>query len=154
MKKLLLITLGTMLAGSGASAQMNTSDLKWGAAPPGLPPGAQLAVLSGDPGKAGMFTIRLKFPAGYQVMPHWHPSDEMVTVIEGQMSAGMADSFDKAKASGLAQGGYILMPAKMNHYAFTDSGVTIQISANGPFEITYVNPAHDPRKAKAPERGE
>ena len=146
MKHLLLLGVVALGVSSAAQAQMNNADLKWGAAPPGLPAGAQLAVLSGDPGKAGMFTIRLKFPAGYQVMPHWHPSDELVTVIDGQVSLGMADTFDKAKVASLAQGGYVVAPAKMNHYAFTEGGATIQISANGPFEITYVNPAHDPRK--------
>ena len=154
MGRFVLAAVAAFLAGTAAQAQINTTDLKWGPAPPGLPAGAQLAVLSGDPTKEGMFTIRLKFPAGYQVMPHWHPSDELVTVIEGQVSAGMGDAFDRAKAARLAQHGYILMPARMNHYAFTDGGATIQITSHGPFQITYVNPAHDPRNAKRPERGE
>ncbi|HEX6071469.1 MAG TPA: hypothetical protein VFY95_00470, partial [Sphingomicrobium sp.] len=78
MKTLLLLTLPLLLAGSAAHSQMNPIQMKWGAAPPGLPAGARLAVLSGDPGKEGMFTIRLKFPAGYRVMPHHHPTDELV----------------------------------------------------------------------------
>src|SRR4051812_28360866 len=56
----------------------------WGAAPPSLPPGAQAAVLVGDPGKPGVFTLRLKFPPGYRIPRHWHPTDEAVTVIEGE----------------------------------------------------------------------
>jgi quercetin dioxygenase-like cupin family protein len=154
MKKLLLITLGAMLAGSAAQAQMNNADLKWGAAPPGLPAGAQLAVLSGDPGKEGMFTIRLKFPAGYSVAPHHHPTPELVTVIDGQMGIGMGEAADKARAASLATGGYIALAQNMNHYAFTDTGATIQITSHGPFQIIYVNPADDPRNAKGQERGE
>ena len=47
--------------------------LKWGPSPPGLPAGAQTAVLSGDPNKAGEpFTISVKMPDGYVVQPHWH----------------------------------------------------------------------------------
>lgn len=153
MRKLLVISLLASLAGSAAQAQMNTADLKWGAAPPGLPPGAQLAVLSGDPGKEGMFTIRLKFPANYAVAPHHHPTDELVTVIDGQMSIGMGETLDQAKATTLNEAGYIAMPANMNHYASTASGATIQITSHGPFQIIYVNPADDPRTAKAPERG-
>jgi quercetin dioxygenase-like cupin family protein len=134
---------------------MNSKDLKWGPAPPGLPAGAQLAVLSGDPGKEGMFTIRLKFPANYSVAPHHHPTDELVTVIEGQTSVGMGDTLDRAKAAALTEAGYVAMPANMNHYAFTTSGATIQITSHGPFQIVYVNPKDDPRNAaaKAPERG-
>jgi quercetin dioxygenase-like cupin family protein len=142
------------LAAPAAHAQMNSSDLKWGAAPPGLPAGAQLAVLSGDPGKQGMFTIRLMFPANYAVPPHHHPSDELVTVIDGTLSLGMGETLDKAKAATLSQGGYVVAPAGMNHYAFTGgSAVTVQITAHGPFEIAYVNAADDPRNAKTAERG-
>jgi quercetin dioxygenase-like cupin family protein len=153
MRKALITSLLAALVGSAAQAQLNTADLKWGAAPPGLPAGAQLAVLSGDPGKEGMFTIRLRFPANYAVAPHHHPTDELVTVIDGQMSIGMGDALDKPKAATLNQAGYVALPANMNHYAFTDNGATIQITSHGPFQIIYVNPADDPRSAKAPERG-
>jgi quercetin dioxygenase-like cupin family protein len=146
MTRVLLLALPLLLAGSAAHSQMNPPQMKWGAAPPGLPAGAQLAVLSGDPAKTGMFTIRLRFPAGYRVMPHHHPTDELVTVISGQTSIGMGDSVSRGKMKSMVQGGYVAMPAKMNHYAFTRTGATIQITSNGPFEITYVNPKDDPRK--------
>ena len=64
------------------------------------------------------------------------------------------DYADKAKAASLATGGYIALAQNMNHYAFTDTGVTIQITSHGPFQIIYVNPADDPRNAKGQERGE
>src|SRR5262249_55516222 len=48
----------SMVMSSGAS-------LTWGDAPPSLPPGAKVAVVAGDPGKAAPFTARLQFPAGY-----------------------------------------------------------------------------------------
>jgi quercetin dioxygenase-like cupin family protein len=149
MIRMLLVSLAAAaLAGSAANAQMMPTDLKWGPAPPGLPAGAQVAVLSGDPTKEGMFTIRLKFPAGYSVAPHHHPTPELVTVMEGSMSLGMGDVPDKAKAASLGVGGYIAMAPNMNHYAFTDTGVTVQITSHGPFQIIYVNPKDDPRNAK------
>ncbi len=146
MKQLMIIGAALLFAGSAASAQMNNKDLKWGAAPPVFPAGAQMAVLSGDPGKEGMFTIRLKFPANYAVAAHSHPSDELVTVIDGNFSLGMGDMLDKAKSAALTAGGYAVAPAKMNHFGFTDSGATIQITAHGPFAMTYVNPKDDPSK--------
>ena len=146
MKMLLLAGL-VAIAASSAQAQMNNADLKWAAAPAGLPSGTKIAVLSGDPGKAGMFTIRLKFPAGFVIAPHHHPTDEMVTVVDGKLSLGMGDTLDKAKAATLTQGGYAVAGANMNHYAFTSGGATVQVTAEGPFMITYVNPKDDPRTA-------
>ena len=85
-----------VLASGAASSQVNPNQLKWGPAPPGLPPGAQLAVLSGNPGAAGPFVIRVRFPAGYTVRPHRHPTDEYVTVISGNVSYGTGERFRPA----------------------------------------------------------
>lgn len=151
---IMLAVSAAALSASAAGAQMNNVDLKWGPAPPSLPAGAQAAVLSGDPTKEGMFTIRLKFPANYAVAPHHHPTPELVTVIEGSMGIGMGEVADKAKAASLAVGGYVALDANMNHYAFTETGVTIQVTSHGPFQVVYANPADDPRNAaKAPEGG-
>ena len=147
-RTLMLSLCATSIAASAANAQMMPADLKWGPGPPALPPGAQVAVLSGDPAKEGMFTIRLKFPAGYAVGPHHHPTPELVTVIEGTFSMGMGDMADKDKAATLGVGGFIEMPPNMNHYASTDAGATVQVTSHGPFQVIYVNPADDPRNAK------
>jgi len=34
----------------------------------------------------------------------------------------------------------------MNHYAWTDGETVVQVHGQGPFAITYVNPADDPSK--------
>jgi quercetin dioxygenase-like cupin family protein len=128
--------------------QMTPAQLKWGDPPPGLPKGARLAVLSGDPGVAGPFTVRLKFPAGYKVAPHWHATDEHVTVLSGTMFLGMGEKYNRAEMKTMPVGSYVLLPAEMRHYARTGTGATIQIHGNGPFTITYVNPEDDPRMAK------
>jgi quercetin dioxygenase-like cupin family protein len=139
------LTLGSALALVGsAQAQVNASDLKWGPAPPVFPAGAQMAVLSGDPGKAGTFVIRLKMPAGYKIPAHHHPTDEYVTVISGDFSLGMGDKLDAAKSAHLMAGGFAEAPAQMNHFAWTKNGTVAQVSAEGPFAMTYVNPADDP----------
>jgi quercetin dioxygenase-like cupin family protein len=148
--KRLFLGFSMLLAGSAATspawAQMNNADLKWGPAPPGLPAGAQLAVLSGDPGKEGMFTMRVKFPAGFTVPPHHHPADELVTVIDGDFALGMGDTFDKAKMTALKPGGYAVAAKTMNHYVTSAGGGIVQITSNGPFQIIYANPKDDPRK--------
>jgi len=123
--------------------------LKWGDAPAVLRKGARLAVLSGDPGSAGPYTVRLKIPAGYKIAPHWHPTDENVTVISGTFSLGMGETFDTKALKVLPTGGYALLPAEMRHYAFSKTGATVQVHGTGPFVINYVNPADDPSKAPA-----
>ena len=149
-RTLMISLCAASIAGSAASAQVMPNDLQWGPAPPGLPAGAQIAVLSGDPTKEGMFTIRLKFPAGYSVPAHHHPTPELVTVMEGSASMGMGDKLDKTKAKTLGAGGFVELPPNMNHFAFTESGATVQIVSHGPFQIIYVDPKDDPRGAVAP----
>lgn len=137
-----------IVATTGALAQTNPSELKWGPAPPAFPAGAEMAVLSGDPGKAGPFAVRLRVPAGFKVPAHSHPTDEFVTVISGEVSLGMGDKLDQAKGKRLEAGGFAEAKAGMNHYVWTRSGAIVQVNSEGPFEMTYADPADDPRKAK------
>jgi quercetin dioxygenase-like cupin family protein len=123
--------------------------MEWGPAPEALPAGAQMAVLDGDPGKAGVpFALRAKFPAGYRVPPHSHPNDENVVVISGEFMVGMGDKMDEATMQTLPAGSYAKVPRRMHHYAQAKGDTVIQIYGTGPFAITYVNPGDDPRKAK------
>ena len=124
------------------------SDLPWGDAPPGVPAGAKMAVLYGDPSKAAPFAIRVKGADGYTLPPHWHPTDEQVTVISGAFYMGTGDKFEKPKAKAMTAGAFGSMPAKMHHFGWFKGYTEIEIHSMGPFEITYVNPADDPRNAK------
>ena len=121
--------------------------LKWGAPPPILAAGAKFAVIDGDPAAKGNVTVRLMMPAGYSIAPHWHPTDEHVTVLSGTLGVGMGDTLDKAHATTLRTGGYVAVLANMHHYAFTRTGATIQLHLQGPFGLTYVNPADDPSQS-------
>jgi quercetin dioxygenase-like cupin family protein len=145
MHKLLLVSLAALLAGSASGAQAKTAALKWMAGPPGMPAGSTFAVVSGDPGKSGHFVIRAKLPADYAVPPHWHPTNEVVKVVSGKLHYGMSDKLDMAKAKTLTAGHTVTMKAKMNHWVHAPAPTTIQVSAQGPFQITYVDPKDDPR---------
>jgi hypothetical protein len=123
--------------------------IQWGACPDGLPAGCKMAVLQGDPGKSGEeFTVRALFPNGYQIMPHFHPTQENLTIISGRFHVGMGDKFDKAATQPLPAGGFGYMGPKMHHFAYAEGDTIVQIHAIGPFAITYVNAADDPRTAK------
>lgn len=126
-------------------------DVVWGPTPPTLPPGAKFALIQGDPKAAGaLFTFRLEMPANYVVPPHFHPGDEQVTVISGNFSMGMGDTVDKKTAMSLPAGSYMIMPKGEHHYGFSKGKTVIQVHAMGPWGITYVNPADDPRNKATP----
>jgi quercetin dioxygenase-like cupin family protein len=127
---------------------LNADNLKWGDAPPQLPKGAKLAVVSGDPGGNGPFVVRVMFPANYKVAPHNHAKAENVTVLSGNFHIGMGDKFDQSKGQELKAGGFVQAPAGMNHYAWSTSETVIQIHGEGPFALNYVNPADDPSKTQ------
>jgi hypothetical protein len=125
--------------------------IKWSAAPPSLPAGAQVAVLAGDPRKSGFYksgfyTMRVKMPDGYKMPPHWYPVDENVTVIEGTFNVGRGEKFDRSSTQELPAGSYVRMPKKMRHFAWAKGETIIQLHGVGSFEINYVNDADDPRK--------
>ena len=144
------VLAGPALAQGASDAQtfINTKDIKWTDAPPSMPKGAKIAVLQGDPGKAGPFVIRLKAPAGYKIAPHWHSQDENLTVISGTFYLGMGDKLDMKSAHALSAGGFHFLPGKAHHYAFTKVPTVVQVNGNGPFDSTHVNADDDPQKAK------
>ena len=127
----------------------NSADIQWGDAPPVFPAGAKFAVLMGDPGKAGPYTVRIKAPDGYKVAAHWHPADENLTVISGTFNLGTGDKLDMSKGKALAAGAYATMPARMRHFAWTTGETEVQVHGMGPFKLIYVDPADDPTKAAA-----
>ena len=139
----------TAKATAAPAKAVSDADLKWMDGPPGLPAGAQFAVVKGNPAAKGLFTIRAKLPANYSVPAHWHPTDETVSVVSGKLAYGMSNRLNRTQALGLDAGQSVVMKAKMNHWVLTADGAEIEVSAMGPFQITYVNPNDDPRKAAA-----
>jgi quercetin dioxygenase-like cupin family protein len=119
--------------------------VNWGPTPPFLPAGARFAVMQGDPSQNGVYTIRLELPAGYVIKPHFHPTDENVTVLSGTFVVGMGDAVDPSQAQTLSAGGFITAPAQAHHFAVARRKTVLQVHGMGPFEITYVRPSDDPR---------
>lgn len=147
-----LSTAAILVWAEGTPPAIGTvAEAKFGPAPPMLPPGAQLAVLSGNPMGPGAYAVRVRFPANYAIPAHSHPTDENVVISSGSVTFGMGDVLSKSAKENktLNVGGYALMPAGMNHYAFAGSkGADIVLFGQGPVEFKYVNPQDDPRNAK------
>jgi anti-sigma factor ChrR (cupin superfamily) len=132
-------------AQAGAHTMVTPGDLKW-IDVPSLPSGAKLAVIEGPLNEAVPFTFRLRFPADYKLPAHWHAAIEHVTVISGAFNMGIGDKLDAAKTKRLAAGSVAIMQPKTNHFAWTKEETIVQVHGIGPWTITYVNPADDPRK--------
>ncbi len=143
-----LLIAGAAAASAQAPANApvhSATEVKWGPAPPVLPPAAKIAVLEGNPFGSGVYTLRLRMPDGYIVPPHFHPTDEMVTVISGNLLFADGDDIDRSKTAKLTQGGFVTAAANMHHYVIARGPTVVQVHGVGPFAITYVHAADDPR---------
>jgi hypothetical protein len=143
MGRVFLLSLSALLVASPAAAKA----MKWmdGTAV-GLPKGSQVAVVKGDPSKAGDFAVQLKFPADFAVPPHSHPGDETVRIVSGgPVHYGMGDKIDMSNAATLEKGYHVTLGAGMHHWAHVPSATVVQVSGKGPFQIVYVDPKDDPR---------
>lgn len=149
-----IVVAAALVLGSTASAQgghpahkiVGAGDVVWSAGPPSLRPGAQSAVLYGDPSKEGLFVMRLKLPAGFRIAPHTHPRPEILTVVSGAFHIGMGNVADETKARRLPAGSFFAFDPGLAHYAHVEQETVVQLSSTGPWTISYVNPADDPRK--------
>ena len=139
-----LVMVSTGAAQHSGHSMFTPDGLQWTDTP--ALPGAKVAIIEGPLTEAVPFTFRIKFPANYKIAPHWHPAIERVTVLSGTINLGVGDTFYQAKAKALPAGSISIMEPKMNHFAWTSEETVVQLSGMGPWGITFVNPADDPRK--------
>lgn len=132
--------------GPGRHLAFRPEDIAWQPGPRSFEPGAQYVVLEGDPGKDGVFTMQLKLPDGFVINPHSHPNVERVTVLSGTFRLGSGVQVDPGVTHALPAGSYTAMPPGMVHFAMAQGETIVQLTSVGPWQIKYVNPAHDPRK--------
>jgi quercetin dioxygenase-like cupin family protein len=147
----LVLTSLWLLLAPGAMAQ--TSDtpaaLKW-LVPPLLPPGALLAVVSGDPTAPGVCTMELSMPDGYRLPPHYHPHYEHVEVREGTLMAGMGDRLDPKQTRALTAGDSATAPAGMHHFSIAKGRTIVLVTFMGPYTITYLRAEDAPQRRTFP----
>jgi hypothetical protein len=143
-------------SGAGAEAAAPTEKnaftpdtIPYGPPPPFVPPGAQLAVLEGNPMAAsGDYTIRLKMPDGYRIAPHWHPKRENVTVVSGTLKFGMGDRFETSGMMGFPAGSFAYLDPDMHHYVMAEGETVVQIHGMAPVQFNYINPEDDPSRKR------
>jgi Cupin len=126
---------------SPAFVRITPADIHWHDVPDGH--GVRQAIVLGDPTKPGMYVIRVRFPPYVMDVPHWHPNDRYVTVLEGTWYTGTGDTFDLARAVPLKPGSVMMHPAKATHWDGSGSAeaVIVQIIGEGPGSTTQVDPS-------------
>ena len=149
---LFVAAVATMAPGPGEAPQAQQpmtlypgGVVEWKGGPASLPAGVQSAILEVDPTKPGPFTMRLKFPAGLKVRPHFQSETEHATVMSGTLHLGMGERFDSASAKALPAGSFGFWLAGTRHFAWFEGETVLQVSGIGPWTVTYVNPTDDPR---------
>jgi len=150
----ILCALWSVAGGQALAADemkmVNPEAVQWSDAPPVLPKGAKLAVLHGDPGKAGPIVMRLSLPAGYKIAPHTHTKDEQLTILSGALYLGMSDKMDMKSGHAVKAGGFHYLPGGTPHYAYTKAPTIVQVNGDGPFDIKYLRPEDNPDKSAKP----
>lgn len=107
----------------------------WKNGPPTLPKGSKVAVLEGDPKAAGIFTMRLRVPAGSRVEPHTHPRAERVTILSGEARVGFGDTFQRKGMTAFHAGDFYVNPPESHHYVYFPQTTVLQITGEGPWEL-------------------
>ena len=155
----ILVVLGGLIAASAmpqAPTQQPTKNNEMSLAPPEslkwrqIRPGNEMAVVYGDPSKAGeLYAVRFRFADGFKVPAHWHPQDEHATVLQGTLLLGMGKKWDAEQlTTTMTAGTYVFVPKEMPHFALAKGETILQAHGIGPFQIIYANPADDPKNQR------
>ena len=115
-----------------------------------LIPGVEMAVVSGDPDKkGGLYVIRIRSKGEVKVPPHWHVTDEHITVLAGSFLVAHGDKYDASKLIELKAGAHSMIPATMRHFGLHKAGNVIEVYGEAPFVVNFVNPEDDPNRGKS-----
>jgi uncharacterized protein (TIGR02246 family) len=107
---------------------------------PGFASGAKMAVIHGDPGGSGDYTLRLQFPDGYEFPPHWHPMGEHITVLSGVFRLGMGATVNARAIREYQAGDFLYAPARLPHFGGARGETVVQLHGIGPFAINLGSP--------------
>jgi quercetin dioxygenase-like cupin family protein len=139
------ILVAALLAASVLNAQtpptpeppigLTPEAMAWIDGPPTLPPGSKMAILEGNPKADGMFTMRVRIPAGSAIPPHWHPRQERVTILSGAVNLGFGSVANAANTKHYAAGSFYVNPPRVMHFLFFPEATEMQMTGVGPWEL-------------------
>jgi mannose-6-phosphate isomerase-like protein (cupin superfamily) len=120
-------------------------DLEWVDGPF---PESKIALLAGDPAN-GMHHTYLKLADGTVIAPHWHSSDEYVTVVQGTVLVGHGETRDESAMRLFGPGAFVHIPAKTPHYARAKGAVVLSQTRGGAMDVHWIDAADAPAKLPA-----
>src|SRR3954463_9937176 len=139
------ILIAALLAASVLNAQkppapeppigLTAEAMVWNDGPPTLPPGSKMAVLEGSPKAEGMFTMRVRIPAGSAIPPHWHPRQERVTILSGAVDLGFGTVANAGKTTRYRAGSFYVNPPRVMHFLYFPEATEMQLTGVGPWEL-------------------
>jgi len=99
------------------------------------------AMIHGEQAKAGAFTFRVRAAAGHRLLPHTHPDERVITVLEGVYWSAVGDTWDESKLVAFPAGSFYVVPAGVPHFsAVLEGETTFQESGTGPSRNDMVAP--------------
>ena len=145
-----MLVLGSIVVSAVVQAQgesgaktLTASEIKW-AENPALPKGVKAVILMGDPTQ-GPYVNRVQLPGNVKIMPHSHPTENLVTValVLGTLVLGERLAPRHFAGMGLIAGGLAVIDGRL----LTGKGpVVFQVSVPGKSSFDYVDAKDDPRK--------
>ena len=123
---------------------LTPAEMAWGPVASMAAP-AEIFIIEGDLTQAAPFTVRLKLPAGYDVLPHIHPAYERVTVISGTFHFAHGEEFDRDAMTELPAGSVAIMAPGQPMFGHASEDTVIQLHGTGPWGIEYIRAEDDPR---------
>ena len=120
------------------SVVVTSNEVVWKA--PAVSPGVETSVSCGDPSKPGVYVLRARFPAGFKLMPHFHPDEwRTAIVLSGTYYFGLGEQWDESKLKPYPAGTLISEPKGTPHFVWAKDGeVIVQFTAMGPTAVTRI----------------
>jgi quercetin dioxygenase-like cupin family protein len=95
--------------------------------------GAFSATLNGSTSAAAPYTIRVHITKGGRIMPHSHPDERVITVVDGELCYGFGSEFNPDGCKLYPEGSWFVVPANAPHYGYGKTGDAVyQESGVGP----------------------
>lgn len=130
-----IVSVGPLALAANTPFIVKADTLQWQPAN-GLP-GAQVAMIAGDPEKKEPFIARVKLPANFHTPVHSHHINEYDTVISGGWYLGTGSKYDINHVQKIAAGSFVMIPAKVQHYAWNKEETILQVNGMGPWGMVY-----------------
>ncbi|MCX7875150.1 MAG: cupin domain-containing protein [Melioribacteraceae bacterium] len=96
--------------------------------------------LLGNPNENDFYVQMVKIPANTKLLPHFHPDNRTVYVIDGEFFYCYEKKYDEAKAKKIIKGSFFTEPSNQPHFAFTkESHVILYVTGFGPSKTTFID---------------